>query len=791
MYHKSMSSTEHKAGKGPSLTEDWVSRLTYIGIVTIAACLLVALPIWFVITAPASAYQLHYNPFAMLSALSALTALATLVLIVRIKQQSDVLMWFSAFLLGIASWAIGETMVRLSATPAAMLFWAPLTTPGSEFMSVSLYMFALSYVNPRQALRPYLLPCLAAVSSLFIYLDSHTSLVTIYAASGLQLRPWGYVPTNGSAYALIALWTTLPAAAAFLLLYRFRKRTIDPIIRQQTKLFMIGIAVPLVGGALTDGLLSALNVDVLPSLAVILLTIMSLIICYGIVKYRLFSFTPTLIADQILSTMNEAVIGIRPNFHISYVNKGAEQLLGASSDQLADAPLYTFLAGRLAAEAAFRTKLNLALKKGAFAVIDALELNTPNKRPIVVKASITKLDDTKQPYGYLVVMTDITELTNAAAVVEHQVQVRTQQLHAEQAKLKASIEGMPLGFMFVDTNNQILAENRALYSIFVHKEADLSVQRLQKLMPKIDFMAQLEAVKKDGKPIEIREVTVAEKILHLYIAPVVTTEAGASAVLGCVVLAQDITEEKVMTRSKDEFFSIASHELRTPLTAIRGNTSIIMNYFKDVISKESTLPGMIEDIHESSTRLIEIVNDFLDVSRIEQGKMSFSFEALDIGEIVQSVFSEMQAVANQKKLTLVFEEKTKPLPKVWADKNRLTQIVYNLVGNAIKFTETGGVTAYASAKDDRVELRVMDTGHGISIENQKLLFHKFQQASDSILTRDDTRGTGLGLYISSLIAKSMNGGLVLEQSEAQKGSTFLVIMPMASDGQTAEVGKDR
>ena len=214
-----------------------------------------------------------------------------------------------------------------------------------------------------------------------------------------------------------------------------------------------------------------------------------------------------------------------------------------------------------------------------------------------------------------------------------------------------------------------------------------------------------------------------------------------------------------------------------------------MSYFKDRLSDQPELSDMISDIHDSSTRLIEIVNDFLDASRIEQGKMSFSFEALDMGEIVQSVFADMQAIADQKKLSLVFEEKTKPLPKVWADKNRLTQIVYNLVGNAVKFTETGSVTASIATEDERVILRVTDTGHGISMENQKLLFHKFQQASDSILTRDDTRGTGLGLYISNLIAKSMHGELILEHSEERKGSTFLVGIPVATDKQTATISK--
>jgi len=768
---------------------DRISQLSHGGVLALTGTLLLLLPLWLVFTAPDSVRHFDYNPFAMLSALSASVSFVAFILITRVKQQSDVLMWFSAFLLSIFSWAIGEVMIRLSATPAAAVFWAPLSTPGSEFAGISLYMFALSYVNPKRALRAYMLPCLVVVSSLFIYLDSHSSLITAYSASGVQLKPWGYVPTNGPAYALIALWTTLLVLAAFVLLYQYRKRTIDPATRQQTKLFLIGIAIPLVGGALTDGLLSTLNVDVLPSLAVILLTVMSSIICYGILKYRFFSFTPTLIAGQILDTMNEAVVGIRPNFYISYANKGAEQLFDLPSGKLANTPLYTFFAKQSAAEAALHRTVDQTLDESGFATIETLELKIPNKRPTTVKASITRIDNTNRSSGYLVVMTDITELINAAAVVEHQVQARTHELHEEQAKLRASIEGLPLGFIFLDGKNRILAQNKALHSIFAQDEA-FSMERLKEIIPKADLAARLEAVRKTGKPIEVREVAMAEKVLHLYIAPVVIAEEGSRTATGCVILVQDITEEKVMARSKEEFFSIASHELRTPLTAIMGNTNIIMTYFKDKLSSEPTLLDMVSDIHSSSTRLIEIVNDFLDASRIEQGKMTFSFEALDIGEIVESVFSDMRSIADQKKLSLAFEGKTKSLPKVWADKDRLTQIVYNLVGNAMKFTTAGGITASVSVEGKLMKLRVTDTGRGISIDNQKLLFHKFQQANNSILTRDDTRGTGLGLYISSLIAKSMKGELILERSEEQKGSTFTVSIPLAPTAKTAAVRKN-
>jgi signal transduction histidine kinase len=119
------------------------------------------------------------------------------------------------------------------------------------------------------------------------------------------------------------------------------------------------------------------------------------------------------------------------------------------------------------------------------------------------------------------------------------------------------------------------------------------------------------------------------------------------------------------------------------------------------------------------------------------------------------------------------------LPEVNADKNKVKQIIYNLVGNAVKFTDKGGITVSAKVVGKFLELSVSDSGKGMSPKNQQILFHKFQQASSSILTRDTTRGTGMGLYISKLLTEKMGGKIELAHSEEGKGSTFVFTLPLA------------
>ena len=252
------------------------------------------------------------------------------------------------------------------------------------------------------------------------------------------------------------------------------------------------------------------------------------------------------------------------------------------------------------------------------------------------------------------------------------------------------------------------------------------------------------------------------------------------SIVGAIILVGDVAEAKVLERSKDEFFSIASHELRTPLTAIRGNTALIRDYFIKKV-KDPEFVNIIDDIHASSIRLIDIVNDFLNLSRLEQGRIEFKKEKVDVAGTIKTVLEELVSSAEQKKLELKFLEPKKKPPLVAADSEKVKEVLINLIGNGIKYTEKGSVTINLVEKDSQLKINVIDTGRGISIKNQTLLFRKFQQAGESLYTRDTTKGTGLGLYISKLMVVGMGGTIGLEESVEDKGSNFYFTLPIAKD----------
>jgi PAS domain S-box-containing protein len=377
----------------------------------------------------------------------------------------------------------------------------------------------------------------------------------------------------------------------------------------------------------------------------------------------------------------------------------------------------------------------------------------------------------------------LEEIKIEKAGVENLVLQRTSQLEHEKSRFLASINSLPIGFMLIDEGDDVLMFNPTLKTVLKGYTVDKNMlsQVATGISPALAII--LEEAHQSAKSGKVRssELTTEDgRYLHVLTAPVL---ARTQKTEGIVILIEDITEEKAIERSKDEFFSIASHELRTPLTSIKGNSSMILDFYQEVL-KDEQLKEMVEDMHTSSIRLIDIVNDFLEVSRLEQGKMSFTYAPTQVEKVLESVAYEMRAVLTEKKLYLKLDSHTlDSLPMVWVDKNRLKQVVYNLVGNSAKFTEKGGITVSAKldSRHGFIKVLVADTGRGMTPKSQQLLFHKFQQASSSLLTRDTTRGTGLGLYISKMIVESMGGVIGLEESIEGKGSVFSFTVPITTD----------
>jgi signal transduction histidine kinase len=226
------------------------------------------------------------------------------------------------------------------------------------------------------------------------------------------------------------------------------------------------------------------------------------------------------------------------------------------------------------------------------------------------------------------------------------------------------------------------------------------------------------------------------------------------------------------SQHKSQFLANMSHELRTPLNAILGYTELILDSVYGEMPDRAR--SVLDRVQRNGRHLLGLINDVLDLSKIEAGQLTLSLSDYSLKNVIQTVFSAVEPLANQKQIALKIEVAPQ-LPQGRGDEQRLTQVLLNLVGNAIKFTDIGEVSIKGSAANGSFTVAVRDTGPGISTTDQAKLFQEFQQGDKSITRKKG--GTGLGLAISKRIIE-MHGGRIWVESSPGHGSTFAFTLPV-------------
>ena len=235
---------------------------------------------------------------------------------------------------------------------------------------------------------------------------------------------------------------------------------------------------------------------------------------------------------------------------------------------------------------------------------------------------------------------------------------------------------------------------------------------------------------------------------------------------------QKSRELEAASRHKSEFLANMSHELRTPLNAVLGYAELIQDgIYGEVPAK---MQDVLERIQQNGRHLLGLINDVLDLSKIEAGQLTLSPVDYSMRELVLDVVSATEALAAEKKLALEVDVPA-DLPRGRGDERRLTQVLMNLVSNAIKFTEAGSISIRAKVEDGSFLVAVSDTGVGIAPEDRERIFEEFQQV-DSSSTRKKG-GTGLGLAIVRRIVE-LHGGRIWVESTPGQGSTFAFTLPL-------------
>ncbi len=348
-------------------------------------------------------------------------------------------------------------------------------------------------------------------------------------------------------------------------------------------------------------------------------------------------------------------------------------------------------------------------------------------------------------------------------------------LRAERNRLESVLANINEGIIIADNDNRALLINKSARrnlnlsanESLVNKDVD-SLGLIKTAQAK-EIIARL----KDGEEVRPIETFVEDRVISVSISPIFDDKGD---IIGITRVLRDVTEEAKVDQMKTEFISLVSHELRTPLTSIKGYLDLVLDGDTGPLNE---MQARFLTIAKSSTdRLVNLVNDLLDVSRIEAGKIKLEPTLLNLWQIVGGLVETFQISTKNKNLTVTTGVDIN-LPPAWADHERVTQILTNLISNAIKYTPEGGsisIRAGLTSDNQFLKLEVQDSGLGMSVDEQSNLFTKFFRSSNPLVR--SINGTGLGLVITRSLVE-LSGGIIEVESELGKGSNFSFTLPVA------------
>lgn len=363
-------------------------------------------------------------------------------------------------------------------------------------------------------------------------------------------------------------------------------------------------------------------------------------------------------------------------------------------------------------------------------------------------------------------------ITNQASTAVSKLQAV---LESEKGKLVAVINSMTDGVVMVDMHNQVLVSNPAVRSLLeIAGGQDTTMYDVvDALAGKVDVRTKIEQAIGTKSPIVISGVQLKDHMVELTITPVRSQQGDQ---LGAAVVFHDITTEKDLEKLRQDFTAMMVHELRAPLTAVRWSSESLG---KMAVPGATIEPKKIEEtaltISSASRNMLELVNDLLDVAKIEAGKFDLNLQEYDIVAIIKDQLLTFKALAEQKRLQLSDTLPDKFMLK--CDKVRISQALENLLSNAIKYTDSGQVmvTLTIDQQNKKATVAVKDSGVGVSREDISQLFSKFRQLKN---TDNARKGTGLGLVVSKGIIEAHGGQIWAESAGENMGTTFYFTLPL-------------
>ncbi len=724
--------------------------------------------------APSVIFDFAFNPYALLSLFGIVVDLVLIYLILSRGLQSSANKWFTLFLSFLVLWGIGEFLGRMSNNVIASNFWGSVSSPGYVFMSPVFFTFTLAYVGKESFLEGFGKRVLVFGSSLLmIFLVWNTDLIIVHTLKGIERVPWGWNGPSGDYFPIFIVWLESFFIVSLYLLIRYYRKVSDQLKKRQTLLIIIALLIPLIPGTFTDALFPIIEV-IFPGTAILFTSVLGMITTYAILKYKLFVINPATHFANIVKTMNEAMIVFNNNKEIEFANEAAERLFGYALDELTHKKIQDLIKDQNARNS---FEWNFSDKLNQDKLINGFEIDFNNKNGEVVPVSLSGAslkDSNGESVGSVMIAADMRELKKLVY-----------NLVAERNKLSITLSGISEGVFVVDKTGVVSFLNQAAERIFGMKGSQVLGKKADDVFKiedddgriVVEYFFPKEKLSKDMVTFSRNGVKITQPGDKLVFADLIAANIveGEGVNLGAIVTLHDVSKEKDLEEMKLDFVSMAAHELRTPLTSIRGYLSVLQEEIGKTLKPEQS--SFLEKAFISSTQLAALVENLLSVSRIERGSLQIQAQPTHWEPLIDETYNNFLPQASERQVKLTFVKPKEDLPLVLVDRFRISEVVSNLVSNALNYTPSGGsVEISLEHKDKEVITHVIDTGPGIPEAALPKLFTKFFRVSGVL--EQGSKGTGLGLYISKAVV-DMHKGRIWVESTLGKGSVFSFSVPVS------------
>lgn len=410
--------------------------------------------------------------------------------------------------------------------------------------------------------------------------------------------------------------------------------------------------------------------------------------------------------------------------------------------------------------------------------------------PLVVHGQIVGLINVSSTRPGLYKEADMTILYQMTSIASNALSKLREVIETEEAKLLAMIASLSDGLLFIDAKWQLTLINTAAKKFLdvTNKEILTFADVLPVLSKSCDIAALMQQATEQRKTIQQEKIRLGNTMIRLIVTPVVQNVDGTEIVIGTTLIMHDITLQESLSNLKEDFTNGIVHELRAPLTAIKSGAELLLGDTSLTGSQEK----LMKIIDEQTQRMLADITSLLDAAKIDAGKLTVEKKPEDIAAIIAEVVSLFEPEADARHI-LLHTHTAENLPHAAIDRQRIGEVLHNLLSNSLKYTPSGGTIAITttlstqehlppSPTNPGILISVSDTGSGIPKDKQGYLFSKFAQVGQSPIPHAQA-GTGLGLYISKGIVDA-HGGQIFLSSEEGKGTTVSFTLPLATNQST-------